>query len=53
MWEPMIMGVEGPHDRRRRWLPLLVLGPRPRYVDETTATVWVETGRACQVEILA
>jgi hypothetical protein len=32
--------------------PDLVLGPMLRYVDETSATVWVETGRECQVEIL-
>ena len=33
-------------------VPRLVLGPLLRYVDETTATVWVEADRACQVEIL-
>src|SRR6516225_11472012 len=32
--------------------PRLVLGPLLRYVGETTATIWVETNRACQVEIL-
>ena len=32
--------------------PLLVLGPLLRYVGETDATIWVETDRACQVEIL-
>ena len=32
--------------------PRLVLGPLLRYVGETEATVWVETDRACQVEIL-
>src|SRR6476646_5252506 len=32
--------------------PLLVLGPLLRYVSETEATVWVETDRACQAEIL-
>lgn len=32
--------------------PLLVLGPLLRYVAETEATIWVETDRACQVEIL-
>ena len=31
---------------------LLVLGPLLRYVDETAATIWVETDRACQVEVL-
>ena len=30
----------------------LVLGPLLRYVGETAATIWVETDRACQVEIL-
>ncbi|HEX8008305.1 MAG TPA: alkaline phosphatase D family protein [Trebonia sp.] len=32
--------------------PVLVLGPLLRYVGETAATIWVETDRACQVEIL-
>jgi PhoD-like phosphatase len=32
--------------------PELVLGPMLRYVGETEATVWVETDRECQVEIL-
>jgi hypothetical protein len=32
--------------------PVLVLGPMLRYVDETAATIWVETDRPCQVEIL-
>ena len=32
--------------------PRLVVGPLLRYVDETAATIWVETDRACQVEIL-
>jgi hypothetical protein len=32
--------------------PVLVLGPLLRYVSETEATIWVETDRACQVEIL-
>lgn len=31
---------------------VLMLGPMLRYVSETEATVWVETDRACQVEIL-
>jgi hypothetical protein len=35
-----------------RGAPLLVLGPLLRYVSETAATIWVETDRACQVEIL-
>ncbi len=33
-------------------MPELVLGPLLRYVSETEATVWVETGRPCEVEIL-
>ncbi len=32
--------------------PELVLGPLLRYVADTEATIWVETDRACQVEIL-
>jgi hypothetical protein len=32
--------------------PVLVLGPMLRYVGETDATIWVETDRPCQVEIL-
>src|ERR1700722_6199288 len=32
--------------------PALLLGPMLRYVSETAATIWVETDRACQVEIL-
>jgi hypothetical protein len=32
--------------------PLLVLGPLLRYVGETGATIWVETDRACRVDIL-
>lgn len=32
--------------------PALVLGPMLRYVAETEATFWVETDRACEVEIL-
>jgi hypothetical protein len=30
----------------------LVLGPILRYVDETDATVWVETDAACEVDVL-
>jgi hypothetical protein len=30
----------------------LVLGPMLRYVDETTAAIWVETDTACTVEVL-
>ena len=33
-------------------MPALILGPMLRHVTETTATVWVETDRACAVEIL-
>ncbi|MDK3257736.1 alkaline phosphatase D family protein [Blastococcus capsensis] len=32
--------------------PALVLGPLLRHVDPVSATVWVETDRACQVEVL-
>jgi phosphodiesterase/alkaline phosphatase D-like protein len=37
---------------QRHDAPGLRLGPLLRYVDETRATVWVETSTACQVEIL-
>jgi hypothetical protein len=30
----------------------LLLGPMLRYVDETSATVWVETSESCRVEVL-
>ena len=33
-------------------VPQLLLGPLLRYVGETAVTVWAETDRACQVEIL-
>jgi hypothetical protein len=33
-------------------MPELILGPLLRYVDETEATVWVETDEPCEVEIL-
>ena len=33
-------------------MPRLVLGPALRYLDETEATVWVETDVACEVSIL-
>lgn len=33
-------------------MPELVLGPLLRYVDATSATVWVETDGACEVEVL-
>lgn len=32
--------------------PRLLLGPLLRYVDDTSATVWVETSQPCSVEIL-
>ena len=32
--------------------PELVLGPMLRYVSATEATIWVETDRECQVEVL-
>ncbi|HEY3260030.1 MAG TPA: alkaline phosphatase D family protein [Pseudonocardiaceae bacterium] len=31
---------------------MLVLGPLLRYVDETSATIWVETDRPCRVSVL-
>jgi hypothetical protein len=33
-------------------MPKLVLGPLLRYVNETEATVWVETDEPCEVEVL-
>jgi PhoD-like phosphatase len=33
-------------------MPALVLGPLLRHVDQTSATVWVETGGPCQVTVL-
>ncbi|MQA85800.1 MAG: alkaline phosphatase family protein [Streptosporangiales bacterium] len=33
-------------------MPRLVLGPLLRYVDETTAAVWVETDAPCEVGVL-
>ena len=32
--------------------PRLVVGPLLRFVDETSATVWVETDRPCEVSVL-
>ena len=32
--------------------PVLLLGPLLRHVDPVSATVWVETDRACTVEVL-
>ncbi len=36
----------------RAVIPGLVLGPLLRYTGSTTATVWVETDSACEVEVL-
>ncbi|GAB3598710.1 alkaline phosphatase D family protein [Angustibacter peucedani] len=33
-------------------VPYVVVGPLLRYVDDTTATIWVETDRPCEVEVL-
>jgi hypothetical protein len=33
-------------------VPELILGPMLRYLDETQATVWMETGGPCEVEVL-
>ena len=47
-----------PRDARQRGArvtgagPGLVLGPLLRYAGETAATIWVETDRACEVEVL-
>ncbi len=38
--------------RLREAVPELILGPLLRYAGETDATVWVETGAACEVEVL-
>jgi hypothetical protein len=38
-----------PPDRSR---PVLVLGPLLRHVDPVSATVWVETDRPCEVDVL-
>jgi hypothetical protein len=42
-------GVMSPPDREP---PVLVLGPLLRHVDPVSATVWVETDRPCEVEVL-
>ncbi|HZG96145.1 MAG TPA: alkaline phosphatase D family protein [Mycobacteriales bacterium] len=34
-------------------MPALLLGPLLRYVDETSATIWVETDGPCEVTVLA
>ncbi|KQR99652.1 hypothetical protein ASG12_02315 [Williamsia sp. Leaf354] len=39
------------HDRADRGAPALVLGPLLRFVDESRATIWVETDRATEVRI--
>ncbi len=33
-------------------MPSLVLGPLLRHAGKTDATIWVETDRACEVEVL-
>jgi hypothetical protein len=33
-------------------MPDLIVGPLSRYIDETQATVWVETDGPCEVEVL-
>ncbi len=33
-------------------MPALLLGPLLRYVDESSATIWVETDGPCEVEVL-
>jgi len=33
-------------------VPELILGPILRYLDETQATIWMETGGPCEVEVL-
>ena len=33
-------------------MPSLLLGPLLRHVDETSATVWVETDEPCEVQVL-
>jgi hypothetical protein len=45
------VGVDG-QSERAAFHPQLVLGPLLRYVGRTEATVWVETDRPCDVEIL-
>ncbi len=32
--------------------PVLILGPMLRYISDTEATIWLETDRACQVDVL-
>jgi hypothetical protein len=41
-----------PMDSPSRDQPTLLLGPVLRHVDPVSATVWVETDRACTVEVL-
>jgi hypothetical protein len=33
-------------------VPELILGPMLRYLDESQATIWVETDGPCEVEVL-
>ena len=33
-------------------MPKLILGPMLRYLDESQATIWVETDVPCEVEVL-
>ena len=42
----------GVREKGVRDVSRLILGPLLRYVDETRATVWVETDRPCVVEVL-
>jgi hypothetical protein len=39
-------------ERQETTVPELVLGPLLRYVDDTSATVWVETDTPCTVSVL-
>lgn len=41
-----------PRDRYRGRMAGILLGPLLRYVDETQASIWVETDAACEVEVL-
>ncbi|MCW2636127.1 MAG: uncharacterized protein JWQ99_2494 [Blastococcus sp.] len=46
------MGQSGPMPLPDPSAPVLLLGPLLRHVDPVSATVWVETDRPCQVEVL-
>lgn len=49
----MVASAAGaPTPREGGRVPELVLGPLQRFADKTTATVWVETDRACRVTVL-